>query len=348
MADENEQKALPPSSKKLRDARRKGQVSHSRDFISGFTLTIMLVYLWLAMPALGDRLSELVDIISNSVDLPFAEAGSRDLILSAEVLLRVSLPLAAVVVIGGVLAGVASTLGPVFSFELVKPKFEHINPMDGFKRIFSVRNFVEFARSTAKVVALGTAFLLVLRGAVGPLFEMPVCGAQCIAMAAMQTAMPFAITAAIAFMVVGLLDLLVQRRLFLRDMRMTRTESKREHKELEGDPLIRGQLRSLREQAASGLTGRVGISRAVIGIMHGNQVIGLRYKAGETPGPLVVCKADGEAGAAMLAELQRRRIPIVDSAEFAAALSTKHKVGDLIHRDLFPAAARALHGAGLV
>jgi type III secretion protein U len=251
-------------------------------------------------------------------------------------------------VIGDVVAGVAGTLGPVFSFELVKPKFEHINPTAGLKRIFSVGNVVEFAKSAAKVVTLGTAFLLILRGAVGPLFEIPVCGAQCITTAAMQTAMPFAITAAIAFMAVGVLDLLVQRRLFLRDMRMTRTESKREHKEMEGDPLIRGHLRSLRAQVAAGLTGRVGISRAVIGIMHGSQVVGLRYKAGETPAPLVVCKADGEAGAAMLAELRQRGIPIVDNAEFATALATKHKVGDMIRQELFPAAAQALHGAGLV
>src|SRR5262249_25390776 len=161
MADETEQKTLPPSRKKLRDARRKGQVSQSRDFISGCTLTSMLIYLWLVMPALGDRLSELVDIISNSVDLPFAEAGNRALTLSVEVLLQVSLPIVAVVMIGDVVAGIAGTLGPVFSFESVKPKIERINPADGFKRIFSLRNVVEFAKSAAKVATLGTAFILI-------------------------------------------------------------------------------------------------------------------------------------------------------------------------------------------
>src|SRR5258708_14283410 len=60
MNDETEQKSLPASEKKLRDARRKGQVSHSRDLVTGFTLTLMFIYLLLAGPALGDRLTYLV------------------------------------------------------------------------------------------------------------------------------------------------------------------------------------------------------------------------------------------------------------------------------------------------
>ncbi|MBO0736942.1 MAG: EscU/YscU/HrcU family type III secretion system export apparatus switch protein [Alphaproteobacteria bacterium] len=346
MKDETEEKSLPASQKKLRDARRKGQVSHSRDLISGFTLTLMLIYLWLAWPRLGDRVVELLNAVSSFVELPFAQAAGHAIQLSLEVLLLTSLPLIVILVAGDLVAGIVGTLGPVFSFEPVKPKFERINPADGFKRIFSIRNVVEFAKSAIKTAVLGTAFFLILRGAVQPLFEIPVCGAWCLSTAAMEAAKPLAATAAVAFMAVGIFDLLIQRQLFLRDMRMTRTENKRERKDLEGDPLIRRERRRRVLQTAGRLA-RVGVSRAVIAIMHGDQVVGLRYRTGETAVPFVVCKAEGEAGVAMLAELRERAIPIVDDAEFVAGLAARHGVGDMIDAEFFQAAARALVRAGV-
>ena len=345
MNDETEQKSLPASEKKLRDARRKGQVSHSRDLVSGFTLTIMFIYLLLVLPSLADRLHGLVEAVSQSVERPFEEAARRAVQVAIEVLLLISLPPVAVVLVGDLVSGMASTFGPVFSFDLVKPRFDHINPAQGLQRIFSIRNAVEFAKAAVKVVTLGAAFFLIMRGTIRPLFETPVCGEPCIVAAAVEAMKPLAATAAVAFVVIGLLDLLVQRRLFLRDMRMTRTESKRELKDLEGDPLIRGERRRIRQQVV-GRNIRVGIRHAVIAIVHENQIVGLRYRPDETPVPVVVCKGDGEAGAAMLAQARQLGIPIVDNAAFATALRARHAVGDVIVPELFQVAAETLVAAG--
>jgi type III secretion protein U len=343
--DETEQKSLPASDKKLRDARRKGQVSHSRDLVAGCTLTILFIYLLLAGPDLGDRLTELVDMASQAINRPFDEAGSRAIRLALEVLLLASLPPVAIVVIGDLVSGMASTFGPVFSFDQVKPRFDHINPAQGLKRIFSVRNAVEFAKAAVKVAILGAAFFLIMRGTIGPLFETPVCGEPCLVTAALAAMKPLAATAAVAFVAIGLADLVVQRRLFLRDMRMTRTESKREVKDLEGDPLIRGERRRVRQQFA-GRNVRAGIRHAVIATAHNDQIVGLRYQPGETPVPVVVCKGRGEAGAALLAEARQLGIPVVDNAAFARALAARHSVGDTIAADLFQAAAETLVAAG--
>jgi type III secretion protein U len=321
-------------------------VSHSRDLVTGFTLTILFLYLLFAGPAVASRLRDLTVIVSQSVDRPFAEAASQTIQLSLVVLLLTSLPLVAIVVVGDVVAGVASTFGPVFSFEVVAPKFDHVNPAKGLKRIFSIRNVVEFAKAAIKVAVLATAFFVIMRAAIEPLFETPICGLGCVVTAAIDTVKPLVATAMVAFMAIGLFDLLVQRQLFLREMRMTRTENKREIKDLEGDPLIRGERRRVRQQIATGRVARAGIRHAVIAIKHGNQVVGLRYKPPETGVPMVVCRADGEAGAAMLAEARQLGIPITDNAEFVAALATRHKVGDMIHPDLFEIAAETLVAAG--
>src|SRR5262249_800265 len=189
------------------------------------------------------------------------------------------------------------------------------------------------------------AFFLIMRSMIEPLFETPVCGEPCIITAAVTAMKPLAATAVVAFMVIGLLDLVVQRRLFLRDMRITRTESNPQLKDLEGDPLIRGERRRVRQQFA-GHGFRVGIRHAVIAIAHENRIVGLRYRPGETPVPVVVCKADGEAGAAMLAEARQLGIPIVDNAAFATALTARHAVGDVIVPELFQVAAETLVAAG--
>ena len=345
MNDETEQKSLPASDKKLRDARRKGRVSSSRDLVGGFTLTLMFIYLLIVWPTLGGRLQELLAFVSESVNRPFAEAGSKAVQLAIDVMLLISLPFVAIVAVGDLVSGMASTFGPVLSFDLVKPKFEHINPAEGLKRIFSARNAVEFAKAAVKVTTLAAAFFLTLRGAIEPLFETPACGERCLVTAAVATVKPLAATAAIVFMAIGLADLLIQRRLFLRDMRMTRTEAKREHKDLEGDPLIRGERRRMRVQFAT-QTVRVGIRQAVLAIVHEDQFVGLRYRPGETPVPVVVCKGHGETGRVMLAQARQLGIPIIDNATFAAALLARHKIGERIRPDLFRVAAETLVAAG--
>jgi type III secretion protein U len=343
--EETEQKSLPASEKKLRDARRKGQVSHSRDLVSGFTLTVMFLYLLFALPALSDRLQRLVEVVAQATDRPFAETWDSAVSVAVGVIMLTSLPLVAVIVVTDLAAGMASTFGPVFSFESVKPKFDHINPAQGLKRIVSLRNVVEFAKAAAKVIALTVAFWLVLRGAIEPLFEVPSCGQTCLGQTALAAFRPLAATAMVAFLIIGLLDLLVQRQLFLRDMRMTRTESKREVKDLEGDPLIRSERRRMRTQLTSQQV-RVGLRQAVIAVYHDDQIVGLRYQPGDTPIPVVVCKASGAAGTQMIGEARGLGIQVVDNAALVAALAARHAVGDPIVPEVFQSVAEMLVAAG--
>src|SRR5215470_12356541 len=263
MKDQTEEKALPASPKKLRDARRKGQVSHSKDLVAGFGLFVAVFYLLYDWPVMREHVTDLLNVVTASVDQPFAETRQRAIMLALEVLWITSVPLAIVVFVGSVAAGMAGTLGPVFSFENVKLKFDHIDPVQGTKRIFSLRNVIEFAKAVAKVLVLTAAFWLVLRGFMQSLFETPSCGETCLGAMVVSTLRPLALTAAIVFVAIGVLDTFLQHRLFLRDMRMTRTERRRELKDLEGDPLIRGERRRIRHQVMA-RPGRVGMRQAVV------------------------------------------------------------------------------------
>jgi type III secretion protein U len=338
--DESEEKTLPASKKKLQDSRRKGKVSTSKDLVSGFTMLAAVLYLLYEWPTMRDRVIQLIDVVSTSTDRPFAEVLQRAVYGTIEVLVMTTVPLVVVVFAVGVMMGMLATLGPVFSFENVKLQFDHINPMQGAKRIFSTRNLIEFVKSLAKVAVLTAAFWIVLRGFIPPLFQAPSCGQSCLGPMVISTLQPLAVTAVIAFVVIGVLDMPLQRQLFLREMRMTRTEQKRELKDLEGNPLIKSERRRLRSMMAAKQV-RKGVRHAVVVIAHEDRIVGLRYHREEAPVPLIVSKGRGQAGDDMLAEARRLGIPVVEDASMLDQL-IGHPIGNRIPQDLFPAVARLL------
>src|SRR5262249_18802294 len=261
-ADESEEKTLPASHKKLQDARRKGQTSNSKDLVSGFTLLAAVFYLLGQWPSMRDRVMQLIDVVSTSTDRPFAEALQPAVYGTLEVLLMTTVPLLVVVFVVAVLMGMAATLGPVFSFESMKPEIDKINPMKGAKRIFSSKNLIEFVKSLVKVTVLSVAFWMVLRGHIQPLLETPSCGEGCLGPMVVSTLRPLAVTAVIAFVVIGILDMPLQRHLFLQEMRMTKTEKKREYKDMEGNPQIKSERRRIQSMMAAKQV-RKGVRHAV-------------------------------------------------------------------------------------
>jgi len=343
--DESEEKNLPASQKKLKDARRKGKTSNSKDLVSGFTMLAAVLYLLYRWPMMRDRLMQLIDVVSASTERPFAEAWQRAVYGAIDVLLMTTVPLLVLVFAVAVVMGMAATRGPVFSFESVKLQFDHISPMQGAKRIFSSRNVIEFVKSLAKVVVLTAAFWTVLRGFIQPLFQTPSCGEGCLGQMVVSTLQPLAMTAVIAFLVIGVLDMPLQRHLFLREMRMSLTEKKKEMKEQEGNPLIKAQRRRLQFMFAAKKV-RKGVRHAAVVIAQEDRVVGLRYHREEAPVPLIVSKGRGEAGDKMVAEARRLGIPVVEDASLVDLLVSQ-AIGNRIPPDTYADVARLLVRFGI-
>ena len=344
--DESEEKNLPASQKKLKDARRKGKTSNSKDLVSGFTMLAAVLYLLYRWPMMRDRLVELIDVVSTATEQPFAEAMQGAVYGTVEVLLMTTVPLLVLVFAVAVVMGMAATRGPLFSFESVKLQFDHLSPMQGAKRIFSSRNVIEFVKSLAKVVVLTAAFWTVLRGFIPPLFQTPSCGEGCLGRMVISTLQPLAITAVIAFVIIGVLDMPLQRHLFLKEMRMSRTELKRERKDIDGNPLIKSERRRIQSMLAKRKV-RKGVRHAGVVIAHEDRVVGLRYHREEAPVPLMVSKGRGQAGDDMLAEARRLGLPVVQDASLVDQLIGL-AIGDRIPQDTFAPVALLLRRFGVV
>ncbi|MFD2057416.1 EscU/YscU/HrcU family type III secretion system export apparatus switch protein [Mesorhizobium calcicola] len=345
MAEEAEEKKLPASDKKLRDARRKGQVSQSRDLVSGFTLFAALAYLYFSWPMLFRRLSELVQTVTMSGG-SFGEVSLRAIRHSSSLLMLATLPLVGIVVVFTVAFGMLGTFGPVFSFEQLKPQFDHINPAKGLQKILSLRNVIEFTKGLIKVVLLASLFVFILTAWLQPLFDAPGCGQSCLEPIIKAVLTPLGVAAALAFVVIGLIDVPIQRWLFLRDMRMTTTEYKREHKDLEGDPLIRHEQQRQRREAVM-QPAKLGVKNAVIVFVSGDRAVALRYVKGETPVPTVVGKGQGRAADEIVAQARQARIAIVEDAAVAEPLFENASTGSYIGQQMFSPVVRHLVRHGL-
>jgi type III secretion protein U len=343
----SEEKTLPASARKIAEERRKGRVSHSRDLVDAAVLLTAFAYLLWAWPSIGEEMRRLVDALGDLVVRPFPEARDRGLALAEAALLWFITPLLALVSVAGILAGMAGTRGPVLSFTQLTPKPENLNPVQGLKRIVSLRNLVELAKSVGKIAILLAVFAAVLPAWLQPLFEIPACGADCLVPMLVAVLKPLMAAAALVFGALGVVDAVVQYRLFLRDMRMTKTEQKRERKDSEGDPMVRGRRRQLFAELLAQAES-FGIGRAVIAVVDGDRVVGLRYVQGETPLPMVVAKARGVAGIRMAERACRDGIPIVQDAELVAALAARHALGKYVERDLFRPVAMVLVRAGIL
>ncbi|RCS22729.1 translocation protein in type III secretion system, RhcU [Phyllobacterium salinisoli] len=346
MNETSEEKTLPASEKKIRDARKKGQVLHSPDLISGISILCCTIFLIFLVPRIEISARSMLDEASHIYERPFTEVWHRLSTIAAEELLTTVIPILAITVAASILTNIAITKGFVFSFKPVEPDFERINPASGLKRLFSLKSVVEFGKSSFKILTLATAFVIVFRTGIQALFESPACGGACTRPTFLAMLRPLIVTAMIVFLVVGLCDVFLQRWLFRRDMRMTKTESKREQKDMEGDPLLRRERMRRRRELAGARTGLQNAS-LLIGDPDG-MVVGIRYHRGETPVPIVVCRARGDAARTMLRQAGEQGTPFSRDGELARQIAAGASVGEPIPESCFQRAANSLVAANLI
>ncbi|MGN8019649.1 EscU/YscU/HrcU family type III secretion system export apparatus switch protein [Phyllobacterium sp. 22229] len=345
MTDTSEEKNLPASDKKIDDARQKGQVAHSVDMVSGATLLGGIVFLSSILASLQFRAESLFEEAARFYEQPFADVLHRMTRIAASGFLTSVLPILIITIAIIIVTNAAITGGFVFSTDPLKPDFSRINPATGFKRIFSLKSVVEFIKGIVKIVCLGAAFVIVFWSGLEALFQSPSCGGACTQETFWAMVRPLAITTVLAFLIVGAFDVLLQRWLFLREMRMTRSELKRERKDIEGDPAV--QRERLAERRATSAV-KIGLKNSSLLIVSRDRlVIGIRYVAGETPVPVLTCRSTPENYLVMLARAQALAIPMYEDEKLALDLETV-SLGTPVPERQFSAVANYLVAAKVI
>jgi flagellar biosynthetic protein FlhB len=339
-----ESKTEEATPRKLEDARKKGDVAKSMDVGSALSLMGASV---IVLGAGGYFATSMAEQLLPFIASPHAMMGGLEtgagVEIGAQALWAVAPFLGAVMlatIVGGAGGNLAQS-GLMFTGEKLKPQWERVSPLAGFKRIFGPDGLVQFIKTFLKLIAVGAICWFVLKTHVRE-FEN---------LAAMSPAsiLPFARDLAIALMVSALVflgftagaDYLWQRFRFAERMKMTKEELKEDYKQSEGDPHVKAKLKQIRAQRSRQRMMQAVPTATVIVTNPTHYSVALRYEKDDAA---PVCVAKGvDALALRIREVAREHsVPIVENVPLARALYAAVEVDETIPREHFEAAAKVI------
>ncbi len=336
---EKTERATP---KRREESRKKGQVGKSRELSSIAVLSGGAIYLYFR----GEHhVLELGRVLKRTfLDIPAIASGEQDLFKylmgRAEDILWMVLPVMIVLCVVAILANTLQT-GLLLSVEALTPSASKLNPVSGFKKIFSKRSLVELAKSVAKLVIVGGVAFYTLKNVLTILIPITYHEPSSILSLLGTQSMSILIKCCCIIFILALLDYYYQRWQHEESIKMTKQEVKDEHKQTEGDPLVKGRIRSLqREMARKRMMEEVPKADVVI-TNPVRLAIALRYDPAKNRAPVVTAKGAHRIAARIREIALENNVPIVENRPLAQNLYNL-EIGDEIQPETYQAVAEIL------
>lgn len=342
--DDKESKTEEATEKKIRDALEKGNVPFSKELPTFASLIGLLIITSFFMV---DNVIELTASLKRFIDNP----GSWSLENTADAVqvfgainidvARVLLPAVLVLTIAGLAASLFQN-SPRIVFDRIQPKLSRLSISSGWRRIFGVQGWVEFLKGVFKFSALaGLAYILV-QAAKFEVFNAMFLAPYALPELAKSMAVRLFWAVIVATVLLVVVDLVWSRVFWRRELRMTRQEVKDEHKQSDGDPIVKARLRSLaRDRARKRMIAQV--PRATVVIANPTHYsIALRYVRTENSAPLVVAKGKDLVALRIRKVAEEHGIPVVEDKLLARSLYDKVEVDQLIPPEFYKAVANII------
>jgi type III secretion protein U len=338
----SDEKTEQPSEKKLQKVREEGQVAKSSDIVEAAALGAMIVMLLSGEHYLAGTLRA---IVKEALDFVGGDRSKQDM---AVVIGHIGTQVArlmcgiAVITLGAALLALAPQTGLQLAFPAVAPKFTAVDPASGLMRIFSINSVVDLGKMTVKAVIIVAVMWVTIESA------LPV------AAGALNQSLPqligllwsvlmhvFEVMLGV-LLVIGAIDYKLQVWLFIRKNKQSKDEVKREHKDSEGNPELKGERKRIAKQIAQEDPKRnVGQANVVV-VNPVHYAVALRYDPIQFPLPVVVAKGLDERALLLRRYATEAGVPIVANPPVARML---HKVPEnrQIPEDLFEVVAAILN-----
>ena len=318
------EKTEKPTQKRLREARRRGQVWKSQDLTSALLLiassvTVAIAGRW-SGGLLGTAMAERLE----------RAAGFHGQLDPASALTEVvaaitSGALALVPLLGAlmVLAAVINYLqvGPVLAVDPVKPKLERLNPAHGFKQKFLTgRPYVELVKTILKIVVAAAAVLTTIWGRRGDVVLLSQAPAGQVLMFTLLSLFEIGVKVGIAFLVLAVGDVLLQRFFYMKEVKMTKQELRDEYKETEGNPLHKMLRRQAhREILVQNMVAAVRTADVVVANPT-HFAVALRYDGSTMSAPTIAAKGADLMAANMRRIARESGVPVMRDVWLARSL----------------------------
>lgn len=335
------EKTEQPTAKKLRDARGKGQVAHSKDFTQTALILAMFGYLIVSASVLVRDFATLLLMPMDLLHHPFHAA------LGALVMPLIKYAVLILMPFIGILIGVgifAETLqvGVLFAFEAIKPSAKKLNVAENAKNMFSTKSLVEFLKNCVKVGFLCALMTIVVRDEIVHLLSLPRVDIAGVGIAIAALVKVLIVNVAGVYIVLALADLLWQRYSYKKGLMMSKDEVKREYKESEGDPHVKGARKHLHQELLqSGMVEKT--RKATVVVTNPTHIaVAIYYDEDETPLPMVLAKGAGLVAKRIVDVAREEGIPVMQNVPLARALNERAPLDQYIPSELIDPVAEVL------
>lgn len=342
------EKTEEPTAKKLKDSRKEGQVARSREIGNCLLLLALFIILKVWIGSLGTSLIEEFTAVYNKIPELSKSRGGLDEIglygLIQDVLQEMLIILLPVLLIAFAVAFLSDLVQVKWAptTKPLKPKFNKLNPISGFKKIFSVQAIVELLKSLLKIMLISYIVYTTLKDSVGFIFlvyDMPL-------MQAIYNAGNIVINLGIKvsafYVVIAAADFIYQKWKFNQDMKMTKQEVKDEYKNTEGDPQIKGRIRQrMREVSQRRMMQSVPQADVVI-TNPTHYAVALRYDPDKYDAPYILAKGEDYLAQKIKEVARENQVEIVENKPLARMLYHNVDVGAQVPPELFQAVAEVL------
>jgi len=335
------EKATP---KKRRDERKKGNVFMSRDAVAVASLLGTFGALWLLLGSYVDQVTGFMALCFTTIAETPQDVVSlmgSIAIQGAMLLAKTVGPLVAITILCSVAATFAQTRFLVTT-ESLKPKFSRLNPLQGFKRLFSLKSLVETFKNLIKICILMSIVYLSVRDLFLESANYLYTDLNASITHLVDILGGMIVRICIAFIAVAVVDFFYQHWDYEKNMMMTKQEVKEEYKQMEGDPQVKGKIKQIQRQRAQQRMMQQVPGADVVIRNPTHFAVALRYKPDQDDAPIVLAKGQDNVAMRIVQIAEDHKITVIENVPLARALYAQAELNQFIPQDLYGPVAEVL------
>lgn len=339
-AGEKTEQATP---KKKQETRKKGQVAKSTDINSAIMLLLTFIFLWLIGGYAGKQIITflqfmymeylLFELTDENVQSLFIEITTQSVIIVAPIMLV------------AFLAAIFSNylqVGFLFAPEAIQMKLSKLNPIEGFKKIYSVKAIVEFLKSILKICLVGLVTFTILWLNVDQVLILSLIPVADSFSFVGNLTVTMGIAVSILLIFLAVLDYMYQRYDHAKNIKMSKQDIKDEYKKTEGDPLIKSKIKEKQRQMAMQRMMQEVPKADVVITNPTHYAVALKYDGNKMDAPVVIAKGVDFIAQKIKGIAKHNEIITVENRPLARALYDQAEIGDEVPEELFKAVAEVL------
>lgn len=338
------EKTEKPTSKRRNDQRKEGNVASSKDVIVVASLFICFYCLQVFFPAIYKSIREmtvfLVSLVGESEGLSLGQIEQIGM-KSMEVVAKCVLPIGIIsMAVGIIVTGIQTRF--LFTMKPVGFKLKNLSPLNGIKKMFSMKNLVELLKAALKMIILSVVLYQILKSEIVVIAQMMDMSPAAGFIYVLEEIMGMVIKIGLVFAVIAGFDYFYQRWSYEKKLMMTKEEVKEEYKQTEGNPQIKGKIRSLQQSMARSRMMQAVPDADVIIRNPTHFAVALKYEINHDNAPVLIAKGQDLVALRIVEIAEQNHVTVIENKPLARGIYASTPLNSEIPAEYYGVVAEIL------